>query len=473
LEVSVVRVRFAPAPTGALHIGGARTALFNWLYARHNEGKFILRIEDTDITRSTKESTQGILDSLKWLGLNWDEGPFFQSERRHLYERYAKHLLEKGYAYPCYCSPEELDKRRKAALKNGGAMIYDGRCRNLSLSERRRREALGCTPVIRFRVPPGKTIVFDLIRGKIEFDNALIGDFIIIKSDGLPTYNFAVVVDDFEMRITHVIRGDDHLSNTPKQILLYEALEFPLPNFAHLPMIWGPDKTRLSKRHGATSIDFYRRKGYLPECILNYLALLGWGTESSQQIFTREELIEKFSLDRVSKNPSIYDPEKLAWMNGEYIRMTDVSRLVELCIPFLKKLGYNKENGWLREIVALFQPRIKYIAEILSKADFFFMDEVQFTKEGKEILMKKEAKQNLSAAKGCLSSLQIFSEEEIEKALRDLATNLGIKAAKLFHPLRVALTGRTESPGIFEIISLLGKERVLKRIESALEEGER
>ncbi len=320
-----VRVRFAPSPTGELHIGGARTALFNWLFAKHHRGKFILRIEDTDVARSSDKFYRVVLDNLRWLGLDWDEGPerggryspYLQSQRLHIYEKYAHVLLEQGEAYLCYCTPQELEDHRRRLKKEGESLRYIGKCWDLSSEERKRLEDEGRKPALRFKVPPGTTWVDDLLRSRVSFENRLIGDFIILKSDGTPAYNFACVIDDSLMKITHVIRGDEHLSNTPRQVLLYRALGFPLPHFAHIPLILGKDSSKLSKRHGATSVSHYREQGYLPWTMVNYLALLGWSTADSQQFFDRDELIQKFTLERVGKSAAILDPMKLEWMNGE------------------------------------------------------------------------------------------------------------------------------------------------------------
>ncbi|MFY9204018.1 MAG: glutamate--tRNA ligase, partial [Limnochordia bacterium] len=337
-----VRVRFAPSPTGYLHVGGARTALFNYLYAKHHHGVFVLRIEDTDLARSTEASTRAILDSMAYLGLDWDEGPekggdygpYFQSQRLELYKEYAEKLLSMGRAYECYCTPEELDQIRQEAAAQGRDPKYDGRCRNLTDTQRREFVRQGRKPVIRFKADfEGTTLVDDLIRGQVIFDNNQLDDFVIIKSDGMPTYNFAVVIDDALMRITHVIRGEDHLSNTPKQIQIYQALGFAVPQFAHIPMILGPDRTRLSKRHGATSVGQFQEEGYLAEAMVNYLALLGWAYDDSQTIFSKTELIEKFSLSKVSKNPAVFDLAKLQWMNGVYIRELSLDELYQRTLP--------------------------------------------------------------------------------------------------------------------------------------------
>ena len=337
---SNIRVRFAPSPTGYLHVGGARTALYNWLLARQMQGVFVLRVEDTDLQRSTEESVEGILEGMRFLGLTWDEGPIFQSDRLDIYREYAQQLLDTGRAYECFCTPEELDQMRKELAAQKLDPKYDGRCRHLTEEQKEAYRQQGRKSVIRFKhKEEGKTEVRDLTHGTVVFDNSQLDDFVIIKSDGMPTYNFAVVIDDATMDITHVIRGEDHLSNTPKQIQIYEALGFQVPEFAHIPMILGPDKARLSKRHGATSVTQFRDEGYLPEAMLNYLALLGWGYDDSQTVFSVDELIEKFSLERVSKNPAVFDIKKLEWLNGLYIRELTIEQLYELTLPYLQKEG--------------------------------------------------------------------------------------------------------------------------------------
>jgi len=365
-----VRVRFAPSPTGYLHVGGARTALYNWLFARHQGGIFILRIEDTDLERSTAESAGAILDAMEWLGMEWDEGPYRQAERMHLYREHAQRLLEEGKAYYCTCLPEELEERRRAALAAGQSLKYDGRCRASGHPE----------GALRFRLPEaGITVVEDLIHGPVQFDNSGLDDFIIARSDGYPTYNFAAVVDDAAMGITHVIRGDDHLSNTPRQILLYQALGYPLPEFAHIPMILGPDRTRLSKRHGATSISAYREMGYLPEAMVNYLVRLGW-SHGDQEIFTLEEMIRYFSLEKVGKTPAIFDPQKLEWVNAHYIKTLASSYLVDQMRPFWIQTGIAKEEleaapqGWLGSIVDALRERARTLAELAQSSRYFFQD---------------------------------------------------------------------------------------------------
>ncbi|NLA07055.1 MAG: glutamate--tRNA ligase [Firmicutes bacterium] len=481
--MSGIRVRFAPSPTGYLHVGGARTVLFNWLFARHTGGSLILRIEDTDVERSTEASTDAIIDSLQWLGLDWDEGPivggdygpYFQSERLDIYREYADKLIKSGYAYPCYCTPEELNEARKAAMRQGKPPGYSGKCRDLSPEERRAKEAEGRRPALRFRVGEGETVVKDLIRGEVIFRNEFIDDFIIVKSDGYPTYNFAAVVDDTLMKITHIIRADEHLPNTPKQIMMYKALGFELPEFAHVSMILGKDKTKLSKRHGATSITQYRDAGYLPDALVNYLVLLGWAYDAEQQIFSREELIEKFTLDKVSKNPAIFDPDKLLWMNGYYIRETDTDSLTKLAIDHLSKAGLvssepsDEELTKIQAVVAILKERIRTVRDIVNQGDFFFTEEVTFDEEAfQEFLTRNYVPEMFQELKVRLEAISPFNRQTTEQVIRGYAKEIGRKAGEVIHPLRVALTGRSVSPGIFEVIEILGKDTCCKRIDSAL-----
>ncbi len=470
----MIRVRFAPAPTGYLHIGGARTALFNWLFAKQHQGKFILRVEDTDIKRSTQESVQAILDSLNWLGITWDEGPYFQSERIHIYKEYVEKLLQENKAYYCYCTPEELETQRKKALESPDMPAYDGRCKNLSLAQRQKYESADRKPVVRFHILPGITSVNDLIREELTFDNRLLGDFIILKSDGMPTYNFACIIDDALMEITHVIRGEDHISNTPRQILLYQALGFELPIFAHLPLILGMDKTPLSKRHGDVAIKHYIEEGYLPEALVNYLALLGWSTSDSQQIISGTELVTKFSLERVSKNSAIFDLEKLRWLDGEYIKGLEIDTLTGLCGRYLNKLeigNWKLEIGNFKEIVRLFQERMRTLGDFVERARFFFVDtdSLKYEPEAMTLLTKNGVSEIMEEVKLRLSQLPSFTPEAIEICIRGLAEELRIKAADIIHPLRAILTGSKVSPGIFEVVSLLGQEIVEERISKILE----
>lgn len=427
-----IRVRFAPAPTGYLHIGGTRTALFNWLYARGKKGKFILRIEDTDQTRSTEEAVNNIIESLKWLGLSWDEGPYLQTERREIYEKYAQKLVKESKAY------------------------YEGKA-------------------IKFRMPLEKIKILDLIHGEIIFDTQLLDDLVIMKSDGSPTYNFACVIDDALMKISCVIRGDDHLSNTPKQITLYKALNFAPPQYAHLPMILGPDHSPLSKRHGAVAVNQYQEKGYLPEAVLNYLALLGWGTPESQQIFSLEELINKFSLSRVSKSPAVFDEKKLTWLNGRYIKQATKTRILNLVIEHLKKKGYLKgtinveKQNWIAKIIEVVGDRLKYISQIEDYADFFFLKKVKFNQEAlNKILEQTYVPSVLKKVKEKFETLKSFNGENIEKILREIAQEFNLKNGEVLHPLRIALTGKMVTPPLFETMILLGKETTIQRIGEAI-----
>jgi glutamyl-tRNA synthetase len=464
------RVRFAPSPTGYLHIGGARTALFNWLFARHHQGKFILRIEDTDRQRSTEASTADILESMKWLGLEWDEGPYFQMERLSIYKKYGEKLLREGKAYLCYCTPEELKERREK-----GAYKYDGRCRDLTDKEKEAFIAQGKKPVLRFRSPrEGKTGLNDLVRGKVEFENKVLDDFILLKSDNVPTYNFACIIDDCSMKITHVIRGDDHLSNTPRQILVYQALGFDLPDFAHLPMILGSDRTPLSKRHGTVAVNRYREEGYLARALINYLALLGWGTEESKQLFTQKELIERFSLKGVSKSPAAFDSKKLEWMNGHYLKEAGPEKLTDLVIDHLKEKGVlagvidGTQRAWIEGIVRAVGDRLKYIGQFMEYADFFFSEEITFDEKAKEKFLTEEIKPFLGKVKERLSELKDFKQKEIEEAVREELESFDLKAKIGAQAIRVALTGGTVSPPLFEVIELLGREKTIKRLEKVL-----
>lgn len=468
----MIKVRFAPSPTGYLHIGGARTALFNWLYARKTGGVFVLRIEDTDLARSTREATETILSSLRWLGLDWDEGPYFQSERFPIYKEYAQKLLRNNKAYYCYCTPLELEERRKEALARKEDPKYNGHCLRLTQGEIARYKEEGRPCAIRFKVSAGSTEMKDLIRGDREFDNSLMGDFIIVKSDGSPAYNFAVVVDDGEMGMTHIIRGDDHISNTPRQILLYQALGFSLPVFAHLPMIWGQDRTRLSKRHGATSVEEYRKEGYLPEALLNYLALLGFSTPDSRQLFKLQELIEKFSLERVLKNPAIFDPEKLSWVNGTYIREMKTKDLAKLLTPYLREEYQKRLSGredWWLKVVKLYQERLSTLKEIDEKVGFFFEERVAFEEKAiKKVRKIEKVAFYLSQAKEVLERVEPYDQEHIEKELRALASRLDVGVGKILQPIRVALTGSYVSAGLIETLVLMDRKTVIDRIEEAI-----
>ena len=459
-----VKVRFAPSPTGFLHIGGVRTALFNWLFARNHGGKFVLRIEDTDLSRSTEESIQEILESMRWLGLDWDEGPFRQTERQEVYSQKVEQLLKAGKAYPCFCTPEELDKKRSEAQKAGLKPKYDGTCRDRSdIPE-------GAPSVIRFKAPlEGSVVVDDLLRGKVVFDITELDDLIIQRTDGTPTYNFVVVVDDSEMGITHVIRGDDHLSNTPRQCLLYDALDFQRPQFSHISMILGQDKTRLSKRHGATSALAYRDMGYLPDAMINYLARLGW-SHGDQEIFSREELIKHFSFDSVNTSAAIFDADKLSWVNEQYIQSTPPEELAKHLEPHLVKTGVLQEGHGLSpqeiaKVVPCLNQRAKTLVEMAEKSAFFFRKEVEFDEKAKNKFLTDESKPLLAKVVAGLTALDEFSAENIETLFKKIVEEEGLKLGKLAQPVRVALTGTTVSPGIYDVILLLGKDECLKRLK--------
>ncbi len=456
-----IRTRFAPSPTGFLHIGGARTALFNWLFTRHHGGEFVLRIEDTDQARSTTESTKAILDSLNWLGLNWNEGPHFQAERVGLHREMVQKLINEGKAYYCTCTPEELETKRKQALAAGKKPKYDGTCRDKKLSR-------SAGSVVRFCGPrTGATIVEDLIKGNISFNNEELDDLIIERSDGYPTYNFAVVVDDALMNITHVIRGDDHVNNTPRQILLYQALGFAVPKFAHVPMILGADKARLSKRHGATSVMAYKEMGYLPEALVNYLVRLGWA-HGDQEIFSLAELINVFSLEAVGKSPAVFNPEKLLWLNAHYIKEAKLERLSEEMKPIWSEAAGKADAELVRRVIADLQPRVKTLIELADAAGFYFVEKVQYEKEAVQKFLQPAIGIYLKEIALGLTTLANFSKEEIEDFLKAFAQKREIKLKVIAQPLRVALTGKTVSPGIDEVMVTLGKDRVEKRIQDAV-----
>lgn len=478
-----VRVRFAPSPTGNLHIGGARTALFNYLYARHNNGTFVLRIEDTDTERSTEESAKQIVRALKWLKLDWDEGPekggdygpYYQSERLELYKKAAEKLIQEGKAYYCYCTPEELDEKRKKAQKEGKAPRYDGRCRNLTPEQKKKFEDEGRKPTIRLKVPQtGQTIVEDLIRGNVVFENETLDDFIMVKSNGMPTYNFACIVDDTAMKLNCIIRAEEHLSNTPKQILMYEALGYKVPKFAHVPMILAPDRSKLSKRHGATSVEEFKEQGYLPEALVNYLTLLGWSPLGNEEIFDLETAAKQFTLDRVNKTAAVYDIKKLTWINGQYIRDLDLDYITSELIPFMIDQGIIKEEekeekyDYIKSIVDISRDRAKTLVELAKQLAFFFKEIDEYEEKGvKKHFSKDNAIELLEKGADVLEKLEEFNHDTTEKAFRDLTKSMGLKAAQLIHPTRLAITGRTIGPGLFDIIVLLGKEKTVMRMRKA------
>ena len=478
-----VRVRFAPSPTGIPHVGNIRTALFNWLFARHCKGSFILRIEDTDVTRKVEGAAEAILDSLTWLGLDWDEGPgvggdygpYFQSQRLEIYQDVAKRLVEGGNAYFCYCSPQRLEEMRKEQMKRKQPPGYDRRCRDLTEKERAEFEAQGITPVVRFRMPlKGQLKFHDLIRGEVVFEAATLDDFVLLKSDGYPTYHLANVVDDHLMKISHVLRADEWLSSTPRHIPLYGVLGYEPPQFAHLPMILGSDRAKLSKRHGATSIMEYQNQGYLPEAVVNFLALLGWSLDDKTDIISRDELVANFSIERVGKTGAIFNHEKLAWMNGMYIRKLSVDEMVEQSIPFLERglpdtVKRPLSREYLQQIMPLLQERVKVLSEVPELADFFFVEELYYDAG---MLHKKGIDREGAAAALRVSRERLescpFDDASLEGVLRPLAAELGLKTGALFGLLRVAVTGRTAAPPLFETMAVLGKETCLKRIEAAL-----
>lgn len=484
-EQREVRTRFAPSPTGFLHVGGARTALFNWLFARHHGGKFILRIEDTDLERSTEESAQGILEAMEWLGLTWDEGPgrggdfgpYFQSQRLDIYQQYIDRLLTEDKAYLCYCTPEELQEMREKAMAAGLDPKYNRRCAHLTEAERRQKEAEGRTPVVRFRSnDEGVTVVNDLVRGRVEFDNRLLDDFVIRKSDGMPTYNFAVVVDDHLMKITHVIRGEDHLSNTPRQIQLYESLGFELPQFAHIPMILGPDKTRLSKRHGATSVTQYRDDGFLPEAMVNYLALLGWSYNDKDTLFTIDELVEKFTLERVSKNPAVFDIKKLEWMNGVYVRELPPDRLTDTAIELLQKERLLPEEvnpatrEKVRRVALALQKRLKTLKDFVPSSRYFFTDDLKYDEKAvQKFLYRDYVPEMFAQLTGKLLQIEPFDEKQIEKVFKEVQESVDRKLGDVIQPVRVAVTGTQVSPGMYEVLAILGRARTCERLKKAAE----
>ena len=510
--MTVPRLRFAPSPTGYLHVGGARTALFNWLYARATGGIFVLRIEDTDVERSSWDKVEGILEGMRWLGLDWDEGPevggphgpYFQSQRLDRYREMAEQLVRDGHAYYCYCeaSPKpaeggagEAGDGGQRALADGLATpksdeggeeegdtprgeswTYDRRCLRLTPDEVAAREAAKMPRAIRFKVPDGATTFHDLVHGDITFDNANIEDFVALRSDGHPTYHLSVVVDDVDMAITHVVRGDDHISNTPKQVLLYRAFGAPVPAFAHVPLILGPDKRRLSKRHGATSVMEYERQGFVPEAMVNFLALLGWSPGSgNKELFGRDELVGAFSLEGISSSDAVFNPEKLEWFSAQHIAMMSTEELARRIEPLLRSAGVWRDSfaGAAREslmrLIELLRPRAKRLTEFVEKGQFFLADAVQYDQAAvQKHLATPEALALLRAVRGVCVAVEPFTAAALEPALRDLAVAMAVKAGALIHPTRVAVTGQAASPGIFDVLELVGRERVIARIDTRL-----
>ena len=457
-----VRTRFPPSPTGALHLGGARTALFNWLFARHHGGDFVLRLEDTDRRRSKDEHTRSILAALEWLGLDYDEGPYYQTKRLERYREAIEQMLEQGRAYWCHCSPEEVKAKREAAMAAGGKPMYDGTCRDKGLGP-----AEGA--VVRFRGPrTGSTTFNDLVKGPITFENKELDDLVILRSDGWPTYHLAVVVDDIDMQISHVIRGDDHVNNTPRQILLYQALYATPPRFAHVPMILGPDKTKLSKRHGATAVIDYQQMGYLPEAMINALARLGW-SHGDQEKFSREELIEYFSLDAVGRSAAVFDTDKLLRLNQRYIQEADPARLAELLPPFLAQRGVTTyDQDLLLACLPELTPRAKTLVELADWAEPFLKDEPEMDPKARKKFLGPERVPVLERVLALVEDRGVDQPEAMEQAIRELGEELELKLKDIAQPVRVALTGRTFSPGIFEVMAILGADKVKTRLKRAL-----
>lgn len=481
-----VRTRFAPSPTGHLHIGGARSALFNYLFAKKHGGKFILRIEDTDQERNVENAEEKLLESLKWLGIKWDEGvdvggeygPYRSMDRLHIYKKYLDKLISEGKAYYCYMTEEELEKERQEQIARGETPKYSGRDRNLTEEQRKAYEAKGLKPVIRFKVPEGKTVtVHDEIRGTVTFEeDGIGGDFVIARRDGTPTYNFAVVVDDHLMKITHVIRGEEHLSNTPRQVLLYEALGFPVPKFAHVSLILNPDHKKMSKRDESIIqfIEQYKELGYLPEALVNFLALLGWSPGGEEEIFSLEELIEKFSLDRVSKAPAVFDTGKLEWMNNQYMKKQELSRVVEVALPHLIKAGRLPENmteeqkKWTVSLIELHKEKMSYGAQIVELTELFFKEKIEYNEEAKEILAGEKAPEVLSHFVEELTQIETFDAESIKEAMKRTQKATGQKGKNLFMPIRVAATGQMHGPDLPYTLYLLGRGTVESRIRALL-----
>jgi glutamyl-tRNA synthetase len=476
------RVRFAPSPTGYLHVGGARTALFNWLFARRHGGVFVLRIEDTDAERSSQEMVEGILDGLRWLGLDWDEGPlvdgphapYFQSQRLDRYLSAAEVLVAQDSAYYCYCTPEELRVKREAGEKTSGGWIYDRTCMRLTPSEVAAREQRRMPRAVRFKVPEGSVRLDDLVHGPIVFDSALIEDFVILRSDGHPTYHLSVVVDDVAMKMTHVVRGDDHISNTPKQILIYQALGAPLPKFAHVPLILGTDKKRLSKRHGATSVMEYAKQGYLPEAMVNFLTLLGWSPGGNDEVFSREQLIAVFALEGISGGDAVFNAEKLDWFNQQHIARLAPEELTRRIRPSLEAAGLWDEaflgarHAWFFAVLELLTPRARRLDDFAAQGAVFFSDSIEYDASAVEKHLKADGMAaHLAAVDAAFSGLADFDVVSTETALRGVAEARGVKAGTLIHAVRVAVTGKAVSPGLFEVLALIGRARVHDRLAAA------
>ena len=482
---SDIRVRYAPSPTGHLHIGNARTALFNYLFARNQGGKFIIRIEDTDQKRNIEGGEESQLKYLKWLGIEWDEsvdvggefGPYRQSERNDIYKDLYEGLLEKGLAYKCYCTEEEIEAEREEQLARNETPKYSGKCRHLTEEERSKLEAEGRKPSIRFAVPSDKVFTFkDMVKDDVSFEAEGIGDFVIVKKDGIPTYNFAVAVDDHLMKISHVLRGDDHISNTPKQLMIYEAFDWEPPVFGHMTLIVNESRKKLSKRDESIIqfIEQYEELGYLPEALFNFITLLGWSPSGEEEIFSKEEFIKMFDADRLSKSPALFDTQKLTWMNNQYVKQLDVSRAVELSLPHLIKAGKvsaelsEEEAKWVYHLVDLYQEQMSFGAEIVELSQLFFKEELDFEVEAKEVLAEEQVPEVMQAFLQELDTLETFTADEIKKAIKAVQKSTGQKGKKLFMPIRAAVTGQTHGPDLPKAIALLGKEKIKQRVESIL-----
>ncbi|NLP43580.1 MAG: glutamate--tRNA ligase [Peptococcaceae bacterium] len=476
-----VKVRFAPSPTGPLHIGGARSALFNYLFAANQGGTFILRIEDTDLERSSRESEKNIIEALRWLGLSWNEGievggengPYRQTERLSIYEEYTKKLLDAGQAYFCYCTEEELERERQELLDRGETPRYLGKCRTLTAEQRQAYEAQGRKPVVRFIVPPGQQIVInDLIRGQVVFDSDGIGDYIIVKSDGIPTYNYAVVIDDLLMGITHVVRGEEHLSNTPRQVLIYEALGAKTPDFAHISLILNTEGRKMSKRDGDTAVVDYAKKGYLPQAVVNFIALLGWSPSGEQEFFTLEELVKEFSLEKVSKSPAVFDLNKLNYINSHYLKQTTDEELVDLCLPFLREGGLfageltAEDREWISCFIGAVKEKVNNLSEIKEYIKYFSGTEVdELDAEAKNILQAETFPAVLELFKQKVSSRELLDPANAKAILKEITKELKLKGKDVFMPIRIAVTGQMHGPDLDRIIALLGKENIAARLE--------
>ena len=473
------RVRFAPSPTGHLHIGNARTAILNWLFAKHTNGKFILRIEDTDPERSADQFIGQIYEDMKWLGLQWDEGPdvggfvqpYRQSERFDIYKKYAQSLLNEGKAYYCYCTPEELDRMRKESLAKGDTGFYNQKCLRLSDKEKQEFVEQGRKPTIRFNVPENTEIIFeDVVRGELKWESENISDFVIMRSEGIPTYNFAAVVDDGLMKISHVIRGDDHVSNTPRQILLYQALGFEIPVFVHIPMILGGDRTRLSKRHGATSLDQYRNKGYLPEALVNFLSLLSWSSESGDEVLSIERLINEIDLDRISKSAAVFDVEKLNWMNGSYIRQAELNTITKLSVPYFQQKNYPVDDfEKTKKIISILQEKVDYLEQIPEHAAIFFQDKVQVeNSEAKSMIRQDSTQKILWSFLRELEAIENIDKEIFRRIMKTVQNETGIMGKNLWMPVRIALTGDLHGPDLPMVAEILGRKKCEEFIKQVI-----